>query len=104
MRIEGIEGVAKGKCEVRDLNGFRNIIIGGMATSIDALAVGAAQSMAGTDAAGFLPLAISVFAVTAISVIAGIWGGKTLGSRFGHWAEIAGGLVLVGIGVSLLFQ
>ena len=30
-------------------------------------------------------------------------GGKVLGRHFGHWAEIAGGLILVGIGVTLLF-
>ena len=39
-----LEGV-KGKGEEHNLNGVRNIIIGGIATSIDALAVGAAQSM-----------------------------------------------------------
>jgi len=100
MLIEGI----KGEDEVKDLNGWKNVILGGIATSIDALAVGVAQSMAGQDWIGFAPLLASVFAVTAISVIAGIWGGKTLGSKFGRWAEIAGGIVLLGIGVSILFQ
>ena len=41
--------------------------------------------------------------MTALSVIAGVWGGKTLGSKLGRWAEIIGGCVLIGIGVSLLF-
>lgn len=99
MFIEGI----KGEEEVRDLNGWRNVILGGIATSIDALAVGVAQSMAGSDFKGVLPLIVSVFAVTALTVVAGIWGGKTLGSKLGRWAEITGGLVLIGIGVSLLF-
>lgn len=98
MLIEGI----KGEEEVKDLNGLKNVIIGGIATSIDALAVGVAQSMAGCNFKGVLPLLVSVFAVTALSVIAGIWGGKNLGHRFGRWAEIAGGLVLIGIGVGIL--
>ena len=43
MIVEGF----RGKEEVRDLNGARNIILGGIATSIDALAVGVSESMAG---------------------------------------------------------
>lgn len=100
MLVEGI----RNKQEVKDLNGWKNVILGGVATSIDALAVGVAQSMAHQPWAGFLPLLIAVFAVTALTVIAGIWGGKTIGGKFGRWAEIIGGLVLVGIGVLLLFK
>lgn len=99
MLIEGI----RGEKEVRDLNGWLNVVIGGVATSIDALAVGVAQSMTVSSFGSVLPLLVSVFAVTGISVIAGIWGGKTLGFKFGRWAEIIGGLVLIGIGASLLF-
>lgn len=99
MLVEGI----RNKQEARDLNGWKNVIVGGVATSIDALAVGAAQSMAHRPWEGFWPLLAAVFAVTALTVIAGIRGGSCIGGRFGRWAEIAGGLVLIGIGVSLLF-
>lgn len=95
-----LEGV-KGKGEEHNLNGVRNIIIGGIATSIDALAVGAAQSM-GKDPA-IAPLAIAVAAVTLISVLAGILGGKTIGHKSGRIAEVAGGAVLSAIGISFLF-
>lgn len=98
MLIEGI----RNEQEEKDLNGWRNIIIGGIATSIDALAVGVAQSMAESSWLSFLPLLISVFVVTALSVIAGIKVGLTVGCKFGRWAEIAGGVVLIGIGVSIL--
>ena len=98
MLIEGI----RGEDDVKDLNGLRNVVIGGVATSIDALAVGVAQSMRGCPFSGILPLLIAVFAVTALSVTAGIRGGRILGRRFGRWAEIIGGLVLVGIGASIL--
>lgn len=96
MLAEGI----RGKEEVRNLNGLRNVIIGGTATSIDALAVGVAQSMAGGD--GITPLLICVFAVTALSVTAGITGGKALGRHCGRIAEIAGGTVLIIIGITIL--
>jgi putative Mn2+ efflux pump MntP len=98
MLIEGI----RGKEEVRDLDGWRNVIVGGVATSIDALAVGVAQSMEDVSFAAFLPLLVSVFFVTALSVIAGLRGGSAVGARFGRWAEIIGGLVLIGIGISVL--
>ena len=98
MLIEGI----RGREEVRDLNGWRNILIGGLATSIDALAVGASQSMDAVAWPAFVPLLLSVFVITALSVVIGIRCGRAIGARFGRWAEIAGGLVLVGIGVSIL--
>ena len=98
MLFEGI----KGEAEVRDLNGWRNVLLGGVATSIDALAVGVAQSMEGVDWPGFLPLLAAVFVVTALTVIVGLRGGRAIGVRFGRWAEIGGGLVLLAIGVSVL--
>jgi len=100
MLLEGIRGGS----EERNLNGLKNIIIGGIATSIDALAIGVAQSMGeGSGRGAIVPLAVSVAAVTLISVIAGILGGKTIGQKCGRVAEIAGGLVLAGIGISFLF-
>ena len=98
MLIEGI----KGEAEVRDLSSWRNIILGGLATSIDALAVGVAQSMDGADWPAFLPLRVAVFVITALSVIIGLRGGRAVGARFGRWAEIVGGVVLIAIGVSVL--
>ena len=97
MIFEGI----KGKGEERNLNGLKNIIIGGIATSIDAMAVGVAQSMGGGTSIT-LPAAC-VAAVTFISVIVGILGGKRIGEKFGRIAEITGGTVLAGIGISFLF-
>ena len=99
MLVEGI----RNEEEIRDLNGLGNVIIGGIATSIDALAVGVAQRMTGTDLAGITPLLASAFAVTVLSVVLGIEGGKTIGRKFGRWAEVTGGLVLMAIGASLLF-
>jgi putative Mn2+ efflux pump MntP len=98
MLIEGI----KGEAEVRDLSSWRNIIISGVATSIDALALGVAQSMDGADWPAFLPLLVAVFVITALSVVIGLRGGRAIGARFGRWAEIVGGVVLIAIGVSVL--
>ena len=98
MLIEGI----RGKEEVRDLGSWGKIIIGGVATSIDALAVGVAQSMEDTAWNSFLPLLVAVFVITALSAVIGICGGRFVGKRAGSVAEIVGGCILIGIGVSLL--
>ena len=105
MLLEGIRAM-RGHCAAESvrLDGFRNVVMSGVATSIDALAVGVSQSMVETTRsfAAFCPLFVSVFVVTALSVVAGLLGGKVLGRQFGHWAEVLGGLVLIGIGVSFL--
>ena len=92
----------KGKGQARNLSGLKNILLGGLATSLDALAVGVSQSMAGLDTQNFTPLFLSVFAVTFISVVCGILGGRVLGTHFGRIAEIGGGIVLIFIGVTIL--
>lgn len=102
MVVEGIKGMKGEESEVRDLNGWRNIILGGIATSIDALAVGISLSMDSMTWTDVMPLVISVFVVTAISVVGGIWGGKTIGSKVGEIAEIIGGFVLIFIGLNIL--
>ncbi len=100
MLLEGI----RGEEEIRDLSGWRNILLGGLATSIDALAVGIAQSMEDVRWNAFLPLLLAVFGITALSVVAGLRGGSAIGRRFGRWAVIAGGLVLLAIGVRILLS
>jgi putative Mn2+ efflux pump MntP len=94
----------KNEAEVRDLNGIKNVVIGAVATSIDAFAVGVSLSM------GFVPpvkMAINltaVFLVTMLSVICGMFGGQKIGARFGRPAEITGGVVLILIGLNILFE
>lgn len=93
----------KGKEETRDLFHWRGLILSGFATSIDAFAVGAAQSLGGEAFMDFLPLLVSLFIITTIVVCVGLCGGQAIGKRSGTIAEIIGGCVLIGIGISLLF-
>lgn len=98
MLLAGIRGGE----EALDLAGWRNVVLGGVATSIDALAVGASQSMAGLPWSGVLPLFCAVFVLTFLSVAVGLRCGSVIGVRFGRWAELAGGAVLVAIGIRIL--
>ncbi len=100
MLCEGITD----KMEGRRLNTFKDILICGLATSMDAAAVGAAQSIAGVEVSAFVRLFVILFAVTILTVSLGISGGKSLGRRYGKAAEITGGLVLLFIAFWNLFS
>lgn len=98
-----LEGV-KGEAETINLNGFRNILLGGLATSIDALAAGMSMSLGGESFSVAGPKAAAVFVITFLSVVLGIMGGKALADKVGRIAEIIGGLVLIGLGISILLK
>lgn len=70
-----------------------------IATSIDALAAGFSLNFLKIDI--FIP-AIIITIITFIVSFLGILIGKKVGNVFGRKAEIAGGLILVGIGVRLV--
>lgn len=88
---------------VHDIEAFRvrEVVLLAIATSIDALAVGVS----------FAFLDVNVWlAVTAIGVVTfvlsfvAVFVGFRLGTRFRRPAEIAGGLVLIGIGIQILVE
>jgi len=72
-----------------------------VATSIDALAVGLSYSVMGERI--LLPSTV-IGLVTASICLAGFEFGKRIGAAFERWAELGGGLVLVGIGAKILIE
>ena len=72
-----------------------------VATSIDALAVGISFSMLGVHVL-YPSLVIGV--VATVMTYAGMRCGGALGARFGRWMELAGGLVLLAIGLKILSE
>jgi putative Mn2+ efflux pump MntP len=90
--------------ESRNLDGFRNILIGAIATSIDALAAGISLSMDNDSFDDMALKAVSVLVVTFVSVMLGIKGGILAGRRYGRPALLVGGIVLVVIGLNILFK
>ncbi len=83
---------------------FKNMMVQGVATSIDALAVGIGFS---TELAGyqdaFSTVAVIGIATFAIST-AGVYIGKFFGGLLKEKAQIFGGLILVGIGAKILIE
>ncbi len=84
--------------------GVKNLLVQGVATSIDALAVGIGFS---TELASFneayLTVAIIGISTFVIST-AGVFIGKFFGGMLKEKAEIFGGVILVGIGLKILIE
>ena len=92
-------------CEVslKDPTRGLSLVMLSLATSMDALAVGFSVSM--LDISIWLP-AFIIGVVAGLFTIVGLQIGKRIGTLtpLGFYAEIMGGVVLLGIGVNVLYQ
>lgn len=79
----------------------RTLLVLAVATSIDALAVGVSYSV--IDAPIWLAAGI-IGVVTFALCLVGCEFGKRIGARFERWAEVAGGVALIGIGAKILIE
>lgn len=80
---------------------FWLLALTGLATSIDAMAVGVGLAFINVD---ILPVAAAIGFTTFVAVTAGVMLGRALGSAAGQWAEICGGILLAGIGAAILVE
>jgi len=90
---------AKSAGSSRDPTRGLSLVTLSVATSLDALAVG--MSMAFLGVSVWLPSVI-IGLVTATLTAVGIALGSRIGSRWARWAEAAGGIVLILIGLKVL--
>jgi putative Mn2+ efflux pump MntP len=72
-----------------------------VATSIDALAVGLSFSLLGQ---GIWGSAFLIAGITFAVCLTGFEFGRRIGTLLEKWAEIAGGLILIGIGTKILLE
>jgi len=79
----------------------RSLLIAGVATSIDALAAGITLPTLGVSP-GLAAALIGI--VTFVMSGAGVLLGRRAGDRWGAWAERAGGIILVGLGLKILAE
>ena len=99
MLWEALRG--DGECELLSLDNWRTLALLGIATSIDALAVGITLAFLGTGIA--LPVAIIGLVSLALSTL-GVYLGCHVGGWLREWSPAVGGVVLVGIGVRILVE
>ncbi|OGD19033.1 MAG: hypothetical protein A2W03_06405 [Candidatus Aminicenantes bacterium RBG_16_63_16] len=99
MIYESFEREKPEKSERRDPTSGASLLVLGVATSLDSLAVGLSLAALGT--AILYPAAVIGAVAFAMTVI-GMKLGPALGKVIGRRAELLGGLVLIGIGVKIL--
>lgn len=98
------------ECEdpIGDPTGWRTLLLMAVATSIDAMAVGVTMAMSRTDllssSYGFLVCAAVIALITFACCAVGVQLGCKTGNRYGKRAQIAGGIVLILIGVKILLE
>lgn len=97
----GLQASADAEIEKPQSHSFMVLAITGFATSIDAMVIGA--TLAFVDV-GIVPVALSIGAATFVMVTIGVLLGRGLGAGAGRRAEILGGVLLIGIGSSILHQ
>ena len=83
---------------------FSTLIILAIATSIDALAVGVVFSASMMSIGAVLASACLIGVITYAISFLGVYIGAKFGNVLGNMAEIAGGLVLLGIGLKILIE
>ncbi|MHB1484611.1 MAG: manganese efflux pump MntP [Saccharofermentanales bacterium] len=84
-----------------ELISYNKIFIQGIATSIDALAVGVSFALIDTD---ILQAVAVIGLITFFVCITGVLIGKKTGRYLKGRSEIAGGLILIGIGLKILID
>lgn len=84
------------------LQGIWHLSVAAVATSIDAFAVGASLAMSEVSNDDIAVLVAGVGAVTFAASAFGVRCGSFIGRKFGRPAKLAGGLVLILIGIKLV--
>jgi putative Mn2+ efflux pump MntP len=87
--------------EDEDHIGLHELLVLSVATSIDALAVGISFAFLDVE---IVPAAVTIGVVTLLVSLAGVRIGHRAGVRFRGPAEIAGGVILILIGVRILLD
>lgn len=80
---------------------FWLLALTGLATSIDAMMVGVGLAFIDVNV---LPVAMAIGFTTFVAVTLGVMVGRALGTMAGKWAEICGGVMLTGIGATILME
>ena len=95
-------------CEGHDADlSAKTMFVMAVATSIDALAVGISLAMAGLPIFGFdgiFSAVVQIGLCTCVFCTAGVKIGNVFGSRFERKAQIAGGVILVLLGLKILLE
>jgi putative Mn2+ efflux pump MntP len=95
-----------GNKEQKTVNLLNNkiLITAAIATSIDALAIGISLALIQLSITRIAMGGLIIAAVTAIASFIGLHSGRRLGKKFGRWAELTGGVILIGLGIKIVLE
>lgn len=95
------EALSKDEDKCDDSLGFRTMLVLAIATSIDALAVGVTFAFLNVN----LGFAVTFIGVTTFVISAvGVKVGNVFGARYKSKAELAGGIILILLGLKILLE
>ena len=95
------ESLDKDVEEVNDSFSFLTMLTLAVATSIDALAMGVTLNLSGANILVAAPL---IAVTTAVLSPIGLKVGNLFGAKYKNKAELAGGVVLAGLGIKILLE
>ncbi|KQN61931.1 MULTISPECIES: manganese efflux pump MntP [Rahnella] len=101
MIMQGFKKDTGEETEIPHRHGFWLLVTTAIATSLDAMAVGVGLAFLQVN---ILVMALAIGAATTIMATSGMLLGRFLGAAIGKWAEVLGGVVLIGIGTSILVE
>ena len=107
MIKESLSGEDECECECGDENASfapRVMLTMAIATSIDALAAGVGMSVDLSGMGQILFATLSIGVITCILSSIGVKIGNVFGAKYKFVAELAGGIVLVGMGLKILIE
>ena len=99
MIIEGLRRPQQEECQQPQRHSFLLLATTALATSIDAMAVGVGLALLQVS---IVTTALTIGAMTALMATSGIMLGRFMGTVMGRWAEVIGGVVLIGVGCSIV--
>jgi putative Mn2+ efflux pump MntP len=88
-------------CEIHDVFSAKNLVLQGIATSIDALAAGVSIAVLSVN---ILYAATVIGSITILCCVIGVFLGKRFGSLLGLKAKLLGGFVILGIGIKIFVE
>ena len=101
MVIEGLRGGDSDECEAPRRHGFWLLVTTAFATSLDAMAIGVGLAFLEVN---IVHTAMTIGLMTMIMATTGMILGRYIGPMLGKRAEIVGGIVLILIGFTILYE
>lgn len=101
LLIIGLQMIKEDEDNVNNKFDIKTLLILGIATSIDALAVGITFSILKA------PIKLAVILIGLITFVIsfiGFWIGNTVGNRYRKLSQVMGGLILIGIAIKTLIE